>query len=428
MACFSASILDHHPHCHSFKGSQTRPAVTPQMNTAKSPSIGDFTFLQPLHSIGQHALACEELFRELLSDDTSSQRQSGNTVARDYVLGEYEKFKLWASNIGVFAEVQSSLDFRLRGLDDIKDSFLAQLTLIHDHLLQLSHSPLFCTTDSPDVPNRASVKSDHEEGTPKSRQHAVEDPPWNPLSATSETTIAGQKQQKQQMDSHTDRELDAPDLPQNWDTVRLLLSIRRSIDWLQRLSNLVRKASFASQDRKAEEHEFDDKEFQVEGLKEFYTWFLKREYNSLDKSLRERIVESMVLRRKRFHYRQKQQQRMCIQPVRARNWKIGLNMATESPPKPADRQSSPNSTVVFPAGKSHTAISNVSTPTVDGELLRKLARPSRISKASTGPMGENTKAFIPTPPAEITSNESFTCPYCYLVLPSDVARDAVSWA
>jgi hypothetical protein len=49
---------------------------------------------------------------------------------------ELMRFKLWASNIGVFADVHASLDFRLREAPDIAELFLRQLDTIEERLEQ----------------------------------------------------------------------------------------------------------------------------------------------------------------------------------------------------------------------------------------------------------------------------------------------------
>lgn len=49
---------------------------------------------------------------------------------------ELSRFKLWASNIGVFADVHASLDFRIRELPDVAELFLRQLDTIKCRLNQ----------------------------------------------------------------------------------------------------------------------------------------------------------------------------------------------------------------------------------------------------------------------------------------------------
>lgn len=49
---------------------------------------------------------------------------------------ELVRFKLWESNIGVFADVHASLDFRLREVPDVAELILRQLDTIEERLDQ----------------------------------------------------------------------------------------------------------------------------------------------------------------------------------------------------------------------------------------------------------------------------------------------------
>lgn len=49
---------------------------------------------------------------------------------------EFVRFKLWESNIGVFADVHASLDFRLREIPDVAELFVRQLATIEERLQQ----------------------------------------------------------------------------------------------------------------------------------------------------------------------------------------------------------------------------------------------------------------------------------------------------
>ena len=83
-------------------------------------------------TIGENAKACLDLFAQgilLLAQDDAPDARRG-------LQDEFGRFKLWTSNIGVFAELHSSLDFRLREFSDIKEPFLRQLATIESRLRQ----------------------------------------------------------------------------------------------------------------------------------------------------------------------------------------------------------------------------------------------------------------------------------------------------
>jgi hypothetical protein len=50
------------------------------------------------------------------------------------VKNQSDRFKIWTSNIGVFADLHASLDFRVRDHDDVKDNFLGHLKIIEYRL------------------------------------------------------------------------------------------------------------------------------------------------------------------------------------------------------------------------------------------------------------------------------------------------------
>jgi hypothetical protein len=72
-----------------------------------------------------------------------------HSVAKLALEDECIRFKLWAYNIGVFAEVQLSLDYRIRELPEVKDQFLDHLDTIESRLDQSAffHPYIVALTD-----------------------------------------------------------------------------------------------------------------------------------------------------------------------------------------------------------------------------------------------------------------------------------------
>lgn len=86
-------------------------------------------------TIGKCSKRCLDLF--LQSADAVWDLQHGDSSrVKNSFQDEFARFKLWASNIGVFADVHASLDFRVRELPDVAELFLRQLDTIECRLDQ----------------------------------------------------------------------------------------------------------------------------------------------------------------------------------------------------------------------------------------------------------------------------------------------------
>jgi hypothetical protein len=101
----------------------------------------------PQKTIGERSrLMLERFLRIAERPDSNLDNQPTAKLALE---DEYIRFKLWAYNIGVFAEVQLSLDYRIRELPEVKDQFLGHLDTIESRLDQsaLMRPYIFALTD-----------------------------------------------------------------------------------------------------------------------------------------------------------------------------------------------------------------------------------------------------------------------------------------
>jgi hypothetical protein len=311
----------------------------------------------------------------------------------------------------VFAELQSSLDFRLRDLDDIRGSIVAQLVITSSHLTRLTQvfaSQLEELHDTEGPANKR-LKRGSCDGENELENVAAADP----MELAVEDVAL--KLQQITADINSSR-----------------LSIGRSVGWLQRLSNLIRNASFASQDRKAERFQFETIGFTTEMFRIRFRNMVQAEFAELDDNLLERLVESMLIRRRRFEYRQKQEQRLKLEvpwdsleklepyadptPFRSDTERAAAASTQDGSDNPIHQIS----TISKETGKA--SVSVVSTPTVDMVRLRNLQQKSTISSGRSAPLGERSKMRVPKAPKEGLRGHDFTCQYCWLVLPSHVAR------
>jgi hypothetical protein len=86
-------------------------------------------------AIAGKAKECLDLFfdcLELLKAGNSAQYWTS-------LLDQLGRFQIWSSNIGVFADLHASLDYRLREVSDVRDLILRLLTSIDDCLRQCKH-------------------------------------------------------------------------------------------------------------------------------------------------------------------------------------------------------------------------------------------------------------------------------------------------
>jgi hypothetical protein len=90
-------------------------------------------------TIGECSKKCLNLFSQS-ADAMWDLQQSDASRVKNSFQDEFVRFKLWASNIGVFADVHASLDFRVRELPDVAEMFLRQLDTIECRLDQCKFS------------------------------------------------------------------------------------------------------------------------------------------------------------------------------------------------------------------------------------------------------------------------------------------------
>ncbi|CZR66938.1 uncharacterized protein PAC_20208 [Phialocephala subalpina] len=145
---------------------------------------------------------------------------------------ERDKFKIWAANTAAFAQGRSSLDYRLRELPDELDLVRSLLGTISSRLQSyesaLSKAITLKLTDADDTLAEAQPRVDLASPT-----HS--DPTQPPSNKDPNAEVdEGAKVQ-------------ASSKPASFHYDEALGSIHTSIDWLHRLSNLLRKASVVNQ-------------------------------------------------------------------------------------------------------------------------------------------------------------------------------------
>ena len=86
-------------------------------------------------TIARESSACLDGFRRSISA-LGKLHHAQAAAPRNCLDDELDRFMLWTSNIGVFADVNQSLDFRLQEIPDVVELFLKQLEIISCRLDQ----------------------------------------------------------------------------------------------------------------------------------------------------------------------------------------------------------------------------------------------------------------------------------------------------
>lgn len=247
-------------------------------------------------------------------------------------------------------------------------------------------------------------------------------------------------------DDHKSREheIDSAESFDNWTKPELLQSIHESIDWLHRLSNMVRKASFKHQNKRADDFMLRDENGEksadltrslLEGLTQLYQFYVRTHATGIGEHLAQRLVQTMIIRHKRILYR------------RARRKVWNLQQITYSPPKiePNSHKHhfitplsalletttpSDGKTPVLPlsTARSEMAGSQVTATTIDINIIRKAFARSEVSKATSNSLIVSDRVLVPPRPAAGKSGIDFVCDYCGLLLEARQASNAAVWA
>jgi hypothetical protein len=98
-------------------------------------------------TIGERSKRCFDLFTETSNAVWHPERGDNDRVNKS-ISDEFARFRLWVSNIGVFADVQLSLDFRVREITDLRDLFLRHLDTIECRLIQRMFIFIYFTSQS----------------------------------------------------------------------------------------------------------------------------------------------------------------------------------------------------------------------------------------------------------------------------------------
>lgn len=241
-----------------------------------------------------------------------------------------------------------------------------------------------------------------------------------------------------------------------WNAAELIEAVHRGIDWLHRLSNMVRRASLFSQNRRANNFKWTveqetpsevETQRMIDFLKKQYFRFLSDSsakgsaaaiaYFGAEPSqdpdpgpdpLTERVVETMIIRHKRVLYRRSRHRH---RPSRALEQVLPPPMELQAIPE--ERSQSPPAKKVQTSGgqpddtatehrvrkyetAAPTSERSGATSVNQSFLRRSLGQSAPSRQLSTASSGQKLPEDWPPAPKKARQGKSFVCSYCCCLL------------
>ncbi|KAK2882508.1 hypothetical protein FQN49_000274 [Arthroderma sp. PD_2] len=364
--------------------------------------------------ISAKASACLDLFFDCIA----TLKIKGDEPTWNSTVDQLGRFQIWASNIGVFADVRSSLDYRLREADDIRKLTVQIITSIHDCLGSCNHH----------LAHFLAVKNSFQNGD-KPSVPVQEDGISLPINID-------RSQDRSGLEALSDSG-SASDEDGNHE--ELVFLVRDSIDWLHRLSNSIRDASSLGHYKRAKKFPLKDpndphgKDLSSTFVSA-YDKIIGRQFPGLDEKIRLRLAEGVVLRRKRILYRRERQQKWELRHETYTRKQPGVTKAPEGSAISRATTTPRSPTVKEAEAEAEVASPNVNTPS---RLSATTLQPSKVkrtrpastiaSSTNTSPLNPHDKDLIPALPAEAKKDKDFVCPYCCVIISSDDALKRGKW-
>ncbi|KAE8383465.1 hypothetical protein BDV26DRAFT_251788 [Aspergillus bertholletiae] len=301
-----------------------------------------------------------------------------DTNGFDAVETQWGRFNIWASNVGVFAKQNASLDYRLRYSHDISSMFVKLLELLNRNL---------------------------------------------------QRAIACQVQSTETKNGH-----DGPGLDYLLESFTVAIEATTAgIDRLQTLAIMIRKSSAQSRKTKATTLGGDE---EGEHFESFAVTILRHRFREAPGSLCEQLAASIAMRRKRFLYNAKHQRKLTFntsigvkdtRPVSASHQAI--QHITPSKRMPSSTSFSPDSMPTFKHSTGKHAPSQTNASTLNSQAFRNLLRNYKPppTLASGGTSIRDPTFDYPPPPKVEKGQKECTCPYCCELLSTDKTKHNRWW-
>lgn len=351
---------------------------------------------------------CVTLFNGISSLITTRVKSAADAELASAVDEQAARFRIWAGNIGVFAEAHASLDYRLRDNPDAKGLALHQLSAIQDSLNRI----ITLNKDGGVIGD--GIDLDDGSSSAFGLKHSLSDAD-DLFSDIEARSVA----------SRVDRSPFQEEF----------LAIADKIGRLYRLSVRIRRPSSLTQNLKAESYVIRDEEGKDASsrFRDYARRIVAHRCPNLAPLLQDRLTSTILTRRKRFLYRQRHQQK--LDPG-------GLVPTVRDSDLRRHRADSTASTAQFqPMRKGDGLLRDLQTrqiknhppsvtsasyvPSVGGTGT---ATATRSTASTTFHMGssQDLDISVPPPPKIVGGSTEFQCHFCFMILSADEA-DPKRW-
>ncbi|KAH6867377.1 hypothetical protein B0T10DRAFT_569484 [Thelonectria olida] len=353
-------------------------------------------------SISDRVRACASLFQtahdaasrcidstDLPSDDVTLPN-AGNIAM------EHERFMMWAANANAFGKGRGSLDHRLRDLPEE----VGLMRMLLSNLCSVLEDYGTAADSASPTKDRG---SEAEEG------HGPQ-----PLTVHDSATSTNPDIQTTAMGTGARHSEVSQANPSAFDYTEASNSIHSSIDWLHRLSNLLRRSSVTNQNLRAKSYHIPD--LDEDNLKRFFEWLIARDASGLSEQMKARMASTMVERHRRVLYRRarlrsgwKQQESIKPEadpemPALVRKSPSQLN-ATATPVSLTGKGGQPEHLLAAPS----PSLFSSKTGTDPNPSVYRAYAASSISKAQSVALNNTAEMLLPPPPSACQTGLSFTC-------------------
>ncbi|KAF4627635.1 hypothetical protein G7Y89_g10517 [Cudoniella acicularis] len=353
--------------------------------------------LRPAESltlISESSLTCLNSFHHSLN-------ALEDPVALDLAQNQLIRFNLWVSNIAALSTNRSSLDFRLQNSPDIRSMVLQLLNILQ---LSLQQSVELKDSPAPDLTLSSTESSSSE-------------------SSSSSSEAINQPFRKGNQEA-------VPISP----SLQALKAAESTIDRLQRLSIAIRRSATLSRNSKAAEFKEKDENGndKSQAFELYATRIVQHRYKNASEGLCKLLGASMSLRRKRFLYFKRHQQKLALQQQLAVLPETHLpdiltRLQGDAREGVIPSENAPPTKPEAPTVSRTNLFSHTTASALDPDRFKMVAFTAKTSSTRSEGVTQDFNIEFPPAPKIPEDVKEFECPFCCLVLSSEIALTEKKW-